>query len=278
MVIYFAFSDECGDYIRERGLNFIKKNPYYIRSTILIKADDWKRIQKQFINLKKEFTIPLDKEVKWSYLWSIRSHEKNKKPILPDKEYYFLRDYKSEKLFDFVIRTLRLLEDLDTKIILTITKNEDKELFVSESKMLGWHLQDIMQRIEMEIQNVNDNLCILFLDPISNKKDKLFREFYHNLYLSGDLIKKYGHIKDSLNIEYSHHSVGIQIADYISGAINGFLRGFENSKWIVKNILLEKIRKNCENKIIGYGLINIPSQNEDFKIFLLNKINTLNNA
>lgn len=272
MAIYFAFSDECGDYLPVRSKKFNIANPFYIRSAMLLNAEDWKKIQKDFIDLKKEFEIPLNKEVKWSYLWSLRAHEKNRKPISPDKDYYFLRDYNTRRLLEFVIKTINLLEEIDIKIIVTITDNLNEDTFVRENKMLKWHLQNIMQRIEMEIQNLRENLCIFFLDPVSEKKDRLLREVYHQLYLSGDFISKYSHIKDSLNIECSHHSVGIQIADYISGVINGFLRGFDNSKWIFQKHILNKLRKNCEGKIVGYGIICIPSNDENFKKFLIEKI------
>ena len=76
----------------------------------------------------------------------------------------------------------------------------------------------------MELQEKVDNLCILFIDPISEEKNKHLRDHYHELFYSGDYIQKYKHIKDSLNIEFSHQSIGIQLADFISGCTIGALK------------------------------------------------------
>ena len=79
----------------------------------------------------------------------------------------------------------------------------------------------------MELQvneNNENNLGVLFFDPVSVKKNEMFRQIYHELRINGDFINKYRFLKDSLNIENSHQSVGIQIADYVSGAFSSILK------------------------------------------------------
>ena len=76
-------------------------------------------------------------------------------------------------------------------------------------------------------------------------------------------------------MEFSHHSIGIQLADFIAGAFNGFLRGYETSKDIMKCCIFPKLRRNPENsEIIGWGVIDVPT-NPEFRKFLKKKLDDL---
>ena len=68
MSIYFAFSDENGEYKKDMNENFIKLSPYYVRATFLMLASDWKKLNMGFRRIKQRFKLPLEKEIKWSYL------------------------------------------------------------------------------------------------------------------------------------------------------------------------------------------------------------------
>jgi hypothetical protein len=119
----------------------------------------------------------------------------------------------------------------------------------------------------MEIQSKTlNNLVILFFDPVSEAMDKFFRDAYFDLYNSGDFISKYIHIKDSLNFEHSHQSVGIQIADYISGTFSSMLKGINTDNYKYgKDMYFDYIKPNLCQKfsiIWGYGLREVPSNKE----------------
>ena len=120
------------------------------------------------------------------------------------------------------------------------------------------HMQEIMQRLEMELQTKDENLCTLFIDPVSEETNKFLRDIYFELYQKGDFIKRYSHIKDSLNMEYSHQSVGIQLADYIAGSFGGFLRGFDISKTIFLNKIKKFLRTDSHGEVFGCGIREVP--------------------
>jgi hypothetical protein len=130
--------------------------------------------------------------------------------------------------------------------------------------MLKMHLQEHMQRIEMQIQTRSEeNLAVLFFDPVCENTDKLLRDIYFELFNSGDFIDSYKHIKDSLNIEHSHQSVGIQLADYISGAFSAFMKGrsspnYERGKQIFYKHVHPNLRK-YNGTIWGIGIREVPS-------------------
>ncbi len=275
MTIYFAFSDECGDYRSERSTYFNTSHPFYIRSSLLMKSNDWLSLQKKFLTIKEKYNIPIEKEVKWSYLWSLWYHKvKNNEKIAENKPYYFLREFEIETLAKFIKDSLMLVSDIEASITITVFPNESN-IDYQERNFLKMHIQNIMQRIEMEIQSSNNNLCVLFVDPINPDKDRLLRNAYHDIFIAGDFIKEYKHIKDSLNMEFSHHSIGIQLADYIAGAFTGFLKDYDTSKDIIKCCILPKLRKNPENgQIIGYGVIDVPNIPE-FRKFLVKRLEKL---
>ena len=264
MPTYFAFSDECGDYVRQISEKQLKIHPYYIRATLLMNSSEWKNLNACLRKLKIEYGIPVNSEIKWNYLWKISNYQKKSIPIPENEPFKFLENYPYNKLIDFVYNCLSLLNGLvDKQIILTFTDNS-KITHYNVKTILKFHLEDIMDRIEMHLQNDWENLAVLFIDPVSEEKNKYFREIYSNLYEKGGLIDNFTHIKDSLNIEHSHHSVGIQIADFIAGSFSAVLKSDGKDKGnyndgivMFKNFILPNIRE-LKSDIFGFGIIEVP--------------------
>ena len=260
---YFCFSDEFGDYKPNMSEKQINSHPLYLRSTLIINSSEWKQLNNAFLLLKEEFNIPRHLEVKWSNLWSLRQAQLSSKTIQPGSSIWDLKNYDYHHLIEFVCRSIELITSLDfKKIIATVTFN-DFSPNRKEEDLIKYHLQDTMQRIEMEIQNNPENLAVLFIDPVNNSKNELFRKAYSKLYQEGDFIEKYKCIKDSINIENSHQSVGIQIADYISGCIGSVLKlkdtnRYEKAVEMFNNYIIPNLRVRHDGKIIGYGIVDIP--------------------
>lgn len=263
MTTYFGFSDECGDYRPNMSAKQLGTHPFYIRSTLLINSNEWKTLSQKFRDLKVKYGLPLSKELKWSYLWNLRHHINNKKVIPSNHEIKFLEKYDYKTLIDFVEEALLLINYLqEKKIIITYTKN-DIVPAINEKSMLSMHIQEHMQRIEMELQGNNENLAVLFFDPVNNEKNEYFRQLYYELFENGDYVK-YQHIKDSLNIENSHHSVGIQLADYISGTFSSIVKSggkvdYSRGVKMFYDSVFQNLRSNWSGKIQGYGIREVPS-------------------
>lgn len=280
MSTYFGFSDESGDYIKNITARQLKKHPFYIRSTLLINSSEWKKLNNQFKDLKKSFDIPANKEIKWSFLWILKMRRDNGNTISEREPYKFLEAYPIERLESFVESAIDLINTLDyKKIILTYTDNEEINNH-EEKHILKFHIQEMIQRIEMELQNDYNNLGVVFIDPVNEVKNCYFRDIYNDFFLQGDFIEKYVHIKDSLNIEFSHHSVGIQLSDFIAGIFNGVLRSssdehFKFSQKLFYNYVLSNVRR-YKGRIHGYGIREVPS-NSGLREKLANKISKYEN-
>lgn len=258
MAIYFAFSDECGSYNRFRSSRFIRSHPFYARATLIIDAQSWKSLEARFLSLKSELQLPADREIKWSYLWSLEKHRRNDESIPQKASYYFLRNIEVAVLQQFVELSLRELLALDyCKVIYTVTDNDTCPRY-PETRLLRFHLQELLQRLEMEMEERQESLCVLFADPVSPSRDRQLRQAYSELYVYGDRYKRYNHIKDSLNIEHSHHSVGIQLTDYLAGAFVAFLRGFNFGAEVYRDIIRHVIRRSGDGTILGYGARLVP--------------------
>jgi hypothetical protein len=264
MSIFFGFSDECGTYQTEKTKKHLSVHPHYIRSTLMINADEWKTLNNSFRQIKCAYGFPLDREIKWAYLWQLRNYQIKKQIIPSNKDFKFLEKYDYHVLIDFVEKCLNLLNQIGyKKIIVTHTDNANCAR-IGEKSMLKMHLQEHMQRIEMEIQSrIDNNLAILFFDPVCESTDKLLRDVYFDLFNSGDFIDSYKHIKDSLNIEHSHQSVGIQLSDYISGTFSSFLKGrdstnYDRGKQMFYRYVYPNLRKNY-GTIWGVGIREVPS-------------------
>jgi hypothetical protein len=261
---YFCFSDENGDYKRDMTPKQLRRHPFYVRTTLIMNAGEWKKLNSGFRKLKEKYELPRSKEIKWSYLWSLRHFKKSEKAIPDKKDFKFLEHFDYHDLINFVNESLALIHEIKKKkVIVSFTKN-DSVPSINEKPMLAMHLQEHMQRIEMELQVDDGNLGVLFFDPVSNEKNEMFREIYNDLFENGDFIENYSFIKDSLNIENSHQSVGIQIADYISGAFSAILKSDMGDYSLGITMFNEHIKpylRKYNGNIFGVGIREVPRSN-----------------
>lgn len=259
MSIYFCFSDENGDYLSKRSSRFVQRHNYYNRSVLIIDAADWRKMHNGINSLKKEFGFAEDIEIKWAHIWSLRYFQKNGTSIPRKSEVHFLKSIDYHNLIDFVDNALKLLSDLSfCKIVFTITHNKSDYKF-SIDDCYKMHLRSMLQRIQMEIQATPEALAVLFVDPVSDPKCKILRNTYNDIRLQGDWIRTYSNIKDSLNIEYSHHSTGVQLADFLAGCFAGFLKGYDRSVEIFNQRILPHVRRSVTGSIMGYGIVEVPT-------------------
>lgn len=257
MAIYFAFSDENGDYERERGPKFIKVHPFFIRATLLMDSKDWRALSDAAAKLRSYLPVASAHEIKWSHIWSLRIAERDNRHHDRAHALNFLSMVRHDELLAFAGNMLGLLKGLSFgKVILTVTCNKSCAR-IGKDSIYKMHLQEAMQRIEMEMDSLGDALTVFFVDPISRERDDLLRNAYHGLYLEGDF-KKYRHIMDSLNMQHSHQSVGIQLADFIAGCFGGFLRGFDASVKLFNEHVRPSLRRSQKDQILGWGIREVP--------------------
>lgn len=262
---YFCFSDESGgyyQYIKDRQL---KKHPFYLRGTLMFNSNEWKNLNQRFLELKQEFNIPLQTEIKWSDLYPSKKGKFNKRRK-------WVKDYEYHELLDFIDRSLELISTLsDKKIILTFTPNE-KDFSWSNSITLKKHLNFHLQRINNELSTFPFNkVGLVFLDSVSeylsNDENVKLSKFYNDLFLNGDeYIRNYSQLIDCVSFQQSNQSSGIQLSDFISGTFYSFLKYEqsisneyeEGTRMFFKHVFpYLRISEDEDRTPIGYGIIDV---------------------
>lgn len=259
METYFIFSDESGEYKREKSEEFLKKNPFYIRAAFIINSSDWKSLNSDLNNIKKNHNIPSEIDLKWSDLWLLK---RNKVP----KNREFLKNFNYQQVFSYIENSLKTFSNIPyKKIVFTVTDNRTVGK-VNEPKMLEMHIQNIIQRFQRDLEEDTENLALVFVDSLDQQKEKKLKDATYKLLTSGDFFVKYTCIKNSINFEYSHHCVGIQLADLIAGIFISHLKSFEFKGYkISTNFFNKYIFQNIRERnglTIGNGVIDVPRRND----------------
>lgn len=261
--IKFIFSDETGEYRVNMSKKARKQNPYYVRGSLLIDALDYKELVPYIREVKNKHAFDETEEIKYSDIWNWKHDRKG------DKD-------KATRGMEYVEDCLSCLSDIESVLyIFTVTYLNNLHYVGDEVRLLKWHLLDLMQRIHFVLRpnraGEDIGYASIFLDMLNKKHCEALRAAYHQI-SSGeeeDFVAKYSTIKDSITFEDSRHSIGIQMADIISGVFHGCLCNREFSAKCSREFLQGKIRR-YNNMIFGYGVMEVPTSE-----FYRNSLRTL---
>ncbi len=211
MDAYFAFTDECGQYQKQRSDAFIRAHPFYVRSTVIISFSDYLQFQADMEKAKKALGLDPSLEIKWSHYGSALKGNYKRIPhrLTPDclKTYY-----------QVVLSHLTALPSVS--IYYTLTENSSIG-HVNEISLLKMHLQNAFQRVQTSMAD-RDGFAIIVADDL-NDKTKALKQAVYELTLAGDYIQ-YKNIKKGLYIDFSDQCPGLQIADICAGIFTATLK------------------------------------------------------
>lgn len=254
METYFVFTDETGVYQKHPNNKTIQSSPFYIRSNVIMSAEAYKRFQLDMKELNAKYKIPIGEEIKWSDLGALVKGNPRKG---------FLTTMTLDKLKAYYKRVFSRASS--AIFIFTITNLQEHKCTRNESEIVGFHLQEALQRIQMEVQNSN-GFAVLIMDELNKTKLKTIKRACHELTEKGDFIDKYKHVYHGVLTECSAQSFGIQLADFAAGVMNGYLRRgyYDKSNYSFANDLcvsyiLPRLRHNSNGKIMGFGIREVPS-------------------
>ena len=216
------------------------------------------------MELRKKYNLP-DDELKYYYVWIIKNEQKRGNKINEDKEYYPFRDIPWRKLMSFVEDSLELIKEHDGKALYTVTDNNLIDGY-TQSGIIKMHIQDIMQRVQMCMQDLHRENSILdcksqlLFDTQGEQKDRVKLEKYRNIIESDRFITDYNRIIDNPVFWVSENSIFLQIADYFAGVFNGFMIGYDESTKIFCNKAYPIIRKDENLNPLGTGICEVPTR------------------
>lgn len=255
---FFAFTDEAGTYTKQPSESFRRSHPFYIRASVLISADDYRILQKELQELNKTYGIPTGEEIKWSDLWEVSKGK---------YRHDFLKQLSADKMKGYYRKVFELAAAKESLMyIITVTFLFVPHAYQEEIHVLRFHLQEAMQRIQMTVQP--DGFATIIMDELNQDKVKLLKEACHKLAVDGDFVK-YGNIYNGVLTECSSQSVGIQLADYAVGAMNGYLRrcflsrgSYEFALDMYTDYIKPNLRKSRDGRIMGYGVREVPKHTD----------------
>lgn len=262
MEAYYAFSDEAGQYEKTCGKRFIKSHPYYVRATLLVKIEEYRGYQFTIKNINNSIGLPASSEIKWSDLWS-KIHNQPRTS--------FIKHTSEETLFDYYEQVLFEASKMKSmKIIVSVTENR-KDNGIRKERMMAFHLQEALQRVENELKG--SGFATFIIDELPDDYSNSVRDICHSLINEGDIIK-YKSLYSGVLFERSNMSVGIQLADYIAGISNSIFKGMNSpnnyayAKQLFLVYILPQLRKSDSGVLMGYGIREVKKN-----VQLRNRIN-----
>lgn len=252
---HFVFTDEAGAYNKLPSEPFRRSHPFYIRSNTYLSVNDYQVFQGEVQALNKRYGIPVGEEVKWSDLW-----ETKRGKIRAE----FLKGLSEDKLKGYYRRILQYATTKDSLCFLfTVTCVFTQLCYHSESELLKFHLQEAMQRVNMDAQP--EGFATIIMDELNPDKIKKLKAACHEIAVTGDLIK-YKNIYSGVLTESSSQSPGVQLADFAAGIMNGYLRGallsrgkYEFATDLFNEFICPNLRCHADGRIMGYGVREVPS-------------------
>ena len=252
---HFVFTDEAGAYNKLPSEPFRRSHPFYIRSTAYLSCNDYRVFQGEIQVLNKRYGIPVGDEVKWSDLWETKRGKFRSA---------FLKGLSEDNLKGYYRKVLQYAATKDSLLFFfTVTCVFTQPCYHSESELLKFHLQEAMQRVNMDAQP--EGFATIIMDELNTDKIKKLKAACHEIAVTGDLIK-YKNIYSGVLTESSSQSPGIQLADFAAGIMNGYLRGallsrgkYEFATELFNKYIEPNLRHHADGRIMGYGVREVPS-------------------
>lgn len=255
---YFVFTDESGTYQHRPSAAHIRKNPFYIRSNVLMSIDDYQQYQIDLQRVLGEYGIPYWDEIKWSDLWTRAKHPRN--IVLANMSEKRLKGY-YRRVFETAIGKE------STCFMFTATDIVGRTCDLNNDTIYKFHLQDSFQRIQMDMRPQN-GFATFVMDELNEGTISQIKATCHEFTVHGDFVD-YKNLYQGVLIENSLYSPGIQLADYAAGVMNGYLRrqildpgNYQFATDMYDTFIKPRLRRHTNGRIVGYGIVDIPKHTQ----------------
>jgi hypothetical protein len=111
--------------------------------------------------------------------------------------------------------------------------------------------------LQDESSNARTEFGVIICDHRGSADDNRLRAHHQMLVHSSEFTSEYKNLIESVFLQPSHHSIGIQLADIIAGAV---WRRFERGDDRFYKMAEPRFRRSRGGRIEGYGVIKVPKQ------------------
>lgn len=239
----FCFIDESGTPPSKPN----SSRPYFTLGAVIIDAEKWKQCNAAVHGYKVRHKI--FGELKWRYFAPHNTDKSNP-----------LRDVDAGKRKKLSLEFASVIGKLPLEIIACVTDIESAFAYETVScahDLYHFAYKPISERFQYCLQDAKD-IGIVVADHRGRSDDKMFRT-HHSTLTQGQSSNSSGYDRfiEGLFLQDSEHSTGIQIADYITGAIH---RAYSAGDGEHAACFKAKMRGAAENRVMGRGLVQHPKQ------------------
>ncbi len=220
-------------------------SPYFTLGAVIIRDTDWRDIANDVQGLCT--SNGLRGELKWRYFSPHNSSAEN--PMLGKS---------AEQRKKLSLAFARLIAKSKITIIACVTDIGAAFEYASvtnQQELYHFAYKPLSERFQYFLQD-QKSLGIIVSDHRGRDNDRLFRAHHSSLTNSrGKAISGYDRFIEGLFLQDSCHSIGIQVADFVAGAIH---RAYSTQDRDLAAILKPRIRQKPDGTIQGHGIIHHP--------------------
>ena len=249
--MYLCFLDESGSPPKPGR---VKDRRYFIIAGLIMHEAQWHGVADEVRQLRNRRDFLVSGEIKWRYFGPDNTDADNSVAHLPQEK----RDEFRAEVFNVILRRKSI------KIIACCACAEaayETAYVNTQDDLYHYTYKPVSERFQYYLQDTSRvvgerQLGIIVSDHRGKKQDELFRKGHHGLVDANRMFSSnYENFVESIFLTPSHHSVGIQLADMVAGAIG---RAYNTDEKRFADMLTPSFRSSPTGKIEGYGLVKFP--------------------
>lgn len=249
--MYLCFVDESGTPPRPDQQN---PAPYWVLASVIIHEAQWKNISLELRELRRKFRV--NGEIKWRFFGPHNTDPRDSVAHLDQAD----RDRFRQSMYQIITKRNSI------KIIYAVCSVKSaykKQWIASQDDLYFETYKPLTERFQYFLQDISrevgaTQLGILVADHRGRKQDDTLRNQHQRLIREDrQHTSDYGNYVETIFLTPSEHSVGIQFADMVAGAIG---RRFISNDATYYNLVSKSFRRSSGGVLGGYGEIKVPHQ------------------
>jgi hypothetical protein len=125
----------------------------------------------------------------------------------------------------------------------------------NQRELYHFAYKPLTERFQYFLQD-SKSLGIIIADHRGRDDDRLLRAHHDTLIAKpGNTISGYNRLIEGLLLQDSCHSIGIQLADFVAGAIH---RAYSTKDSDLAKIIRPRVRAKTDGSVFGHGIVHHP--------------------
>ncbi len=249
--MHLCFVDESGHPPKQQKIG---QRPFFVIAGVIMHEDQWPSVASEMNALRAKPEYRVSGEIKWRYFGPENTDRDNSVAHLDaDARAKFRKE-----LFSIITKrkSIRIVSCVcDCRLAF------QRKFIVGPEHIYRYTYKSVSERFQYYLQDTSRMVGskqhgIIVADHRGTDQDKALRKHHHDLVDDEALfVSDYKNYIETVFLTPSHHSVGIQLADMVAGAIG---RAFNTPEKEYADLLHGSFRSRPDGSIDGYGLVKFP--------------------